>query len=99
MAGGTRVVFHPEAIAEARAAYSWYGERNQSAAQAFMAELDMAVTRVMESPATWPVYRHETRRCLFERFPFFLVYRQRGEEVEILAVAHAKRRPGYWRSR
>jgi toxin ParE1/3/4 len=36
---------------------------------------------------------------VFTRFPFTLVYRLRGDEVEILAVAHARRRPGYWRSR
>lgn len=99
MAGGTRVSFHPEAIAEARAAFTWYGQHNESAAHAFLAELDMAVTRVIESPSTWPSYMGQTKRCLFERFPFFLVYRQRGEELQILAVAHAKRRPGYWKNR
>jgi hypothetical protein len=33
------------------------------------------------------------------RFPFSLVYRVLESEVEVLAVAHGKRRPGYWRSR
>ena len=32
-------------------------------------------------------------------FPFSLVYVRRDDEVEIIAVAHGRRRPGYWRSR
>jgi hypothetical protein len=30
------------------------------------------------------------------RFPFFLVYRTAGDTIEIISVAHAMRRPGYW---
>jgi hypothetical protein len=39
------------------------------------------------------------RQYVFPRFPFSLVYRMRGDDVEVLAVAHGRRRPGYWRSR
>jgi hypothetical protein len=39
------------------------------------------------------------RAATFQRFPFSLVYAIRGGDVEILAVAHGRRRPGYWRSR
>ena len=34
------VELHPDATAEARAAFLWYDERNPSAANAFIAELD-----------------------------------------------------------
>jgi hypothetical protein len=36
---------------------------------------------------------------VFPRYPFSLVYILRGDDVEIVAVAHGRRRPGYWRSR
>jgi len=36
------------------------------------------------------------RRALLPRFPFGLVFLQIGREIRIVAVAHAKRRPGYW---
>jgi len=39
------------------------------------------------------------RRYVFPRFPFSLIYPRRNDEVEVIAVAHGKRRPGYWRSR
>jgi plasmid stabilization system protein ParE len=87
---------HPEAIAEARAARQWYESRSAAAAAAFMAELDVALERIEEAPGAWPRYLAATRRYLLRRFPFFVVYRESGAGVHIVAVAHASRRPGYW---
>lgn len=42
---------------------------------------------------------HGTRRYLLPNFPFSFVYRVHNEEIEIVAVAHHWRYPGYWRSR
>jgi len=40
------------------------------------------------------------RQWLFTRFPFALVYRIVSDDsLHVLAVAHYKRKPGYWRSR
>lgn len=41
-----RAWVHPEAIAEARAAWEWYQARNVEVAEAFMAELDLAIQRI-----------------------------------------------------
>ena len=93
----TTVEFHPKAIAEARAAREWYASRNNPAADAFIEEIDRGVRHIAAAPTRWPTYLHGTRRYLLRRFPFSLVYRQLGSVVTIVAVAHAKRRPGYWR--
>ena len=37
-----------------------------------------------------------TRRALLARFPYQVVYRLRPTEIVIAAIAHLKRRPGYW---
>jgi len=96
---GPDVHLHPEAVSEARAAYAWYAARSALAAAFFLAELDDAVARVQESPDAWSTYVEATRRYLLRRFPYFVVYRVSPGRVEILAVAHARRRPGYWRGR
>lgn len=88
-----------DAIAEARAAFLWYRERSTAAAKRFRDELDRAIEAIGSSPETWPAYREGTRRYLFRRFPFFVVYRVEGEEIHVLAIAHAHRRPGYWKDR
>ena len=94
-----RAWVHPEAIAEARAAREWYQARNVEAAEAFMAELDSAMELIEEAPRRWLPYIGETRRYLLRRFPFFVVFRETNDRVQILAVAHARRRPGYWLGR
>lgn len=39
------------------------------------------------------------RRAVLRRFPFSLIYSEEPTEIVIIAVAHQKRRPGYWRGR
>lgn len=93
------VEFHPLAADEAKAAERWYRERNEIASAGFQQELDRAVDLICERPEAGSPYLTSTRRFLLRRFPFFVVYRLLDERVEIVAVAHARRRPGYWRER
>jgi toxin ParE1/3/4 len=93
------VEVHPLAADEAEGAERWYRKRNETAATRFRRELDRTVDLILERPEAWPSYLANTKRVLLRRFPFFLVYRVRDERIEILAVAHARRRPGYWRGR
>ena len=95
----TAVRFHPAAAEEAEAAFRWYGQRSSTAAYGFREELQRAVDAVAQAPGRWPRYSTGARRYIFPRFPFSLVYRLRDGDVEVVAVAHGRRRPGYWRSR
>jgi plasmid stabilization system protein ParE len=96
---GLPVVFHPEAVEEAQAARQWYLMRSQSAADSFLAELDHGIESISEAPERWPLFKHGTRRYLFHRFPFQLIYRVMDDRIQVVAVAHGRRRPGYWKSR
>lgn len=93
------VRFHPAAAQEAESTYDWYAARNAAAAHGFRDELRRAIDMVAANPRTWPRYGGRARRYVFPRYPFSLVYILRGDDVEIVAVAHGRRRPGYWRSR
>ena len=95
----TRVTFHPEAEAELDNARTWYRERNQVAGRAFVAEVLSALKSIAETPEAWPRTRANERRFVFKRFPYSIIYRLRENEVFITAVAHQRRRPGYWRGR
>ena len=94
-----QIDIHPEAVAEVRAATQWYRERSDLAADAFLAELDRAVEKIAENPEMYPHYVRGTRRYFLQRFPFYLVYRQVDEKLEIIAIAHGRRKPGYWKKR
>src|SRR5688572_8636611 len=91
--------YHPEAVKEAHRAYHWYDDRSDNAADRFWEELRRARRLVTQKPQSWMPYLHSTRCYLFDRFPFALVYIERGERIIGIAVAHLKRRPGYWRKR
>lgn len=93
------VRFHPAAAEEAQAAFAWYAERSLAAADGFRDELRHAVEAISEAPERWPRYGAHARRYIFPRFPFSLIYGLRNDSVEVIAVAHGKRRPGYWESR
>jgi plasmid stabilization system protein ParE len=91
--------FLDEAIEEAEAAARWYAERSQTAAGAFADEIDSAIAEITRLPLAWPGYSHNTRRFLLRRFPYSVVYRVSESTTLIVAVAHHRRRPGYWRDR
>ncbi|PYQ28370.1 MAG: hypothetical protein DMF56_16300 [Acidobacteria bacterium] len=55
--------------------------------------------KVIEAPAQWPSYLAGTRRYVFPTYPYSLVYFLDDNVIRIVAVAHEKRRPGYWRKR
>jgi plasmid stabilization system protein ParE len=94
-----RVELHPGAVVETRAAFLWYAERNRTAANAFIAEIDHAVREIQDNPERWPLHLHGTRRSLLRRFPYSVIYRITDEAIQVIAVAHGRRRPGYWRTR
>jgi hypothetical protein len=91
--------FHTEAILEAKEAADWYAERSLSAAMNFKSELRLAEDNVTVQPETWSAYLHGTRCYRLNQFPYGLVYIERGDRIIGIAVAHLKRRPGYWRQR
>ncbi len=91
-----RLDFHPAAISESRKAFLWYRQRSHTAAESFRVALEFAVEQITLTPDRWPTYFHGTRYRPMRRFPYLVVYRIHPDVVQVVAVAHAKRRPGYW---
>jgi len=90
---------HPEAEAEFKSASDFYDEREEGLGKSFSEEVFAVIDRIIEFPNSWPRYSHRTRRCLCNRFPYSIIYRHTETEVTIYAVAHQKRKPGYWKKR
>jgi toxin ParE1/3/4 len=94
------VELHLEAAAEYDAAFDWYLERSPDAARKFDAEVDRALAQILQAPQRWASGPHHTRKFLLRQFPFTLIYRERLlGDVQVVAVAHTSRKPGYWKRR
>ena len=92
-------VIHPAAVEEGEKATRWYRQRSARAAAQFVEEVNHAIGRISAAPQRWPAGPHGTRKFLLRRFPFAVVYRELPSAIQILAVAHGHRRPGYWKTR
>jgi plasmid stabilization system protein ParE len=91
--------FHPQAEQEYLTSLAWYRDRSLVAALNFESAFEQAAERIRETPQRWPIYFRDFRRYILKQFPFSIVYRDFSSEVVVFAIAHGRRRPGYWRDR
>lgn len=90
---------HPLAWLEIEGADDWYLQRSADASVDFIAAVSDAIDSICQALQRWPKYLHGTRRFVLHRFPFSIVYLDHADVVSIVAVAHNKRKPGYWKRR
>ena len=93
------VSFHKDASAEYEAAFEWYFLRSEFVASRFAEEMNRAIGIISDAPNRWPTANHGTRKFLLQRFPFAVFYREITPGIQVLAVAHGHRKPGYWKRR
>lgn len=79
--------------------FDWYAERSAQTAVRFAAAVDAALVEVAANPIKFPSPDGVHRECPVRKFPFRIVCRLVDNRVLVVAIAHAKRRPGYWRVR
>ncbi len=80
-------------------ALCWYAERSRQAAENFEAEFEQALATITADPHRFPKCDQRHQYCRIRRFPFQIIYRNDQDIITIIAVAHAKRNPGYWSNR
>jgi plasmid stabilization system protein ParE len=94
-----RIDYLPGARRDFDESFDWYAARSTRTAQRFVAAVDAALTTLADDPMRFASPDGMHHECPVKKFPFRIVYRLLDDEVLIVAVAHAKRRPGYWRDR
>lgn len=99
MTGKRVVVILPVALEEAEGAIDWYAQENELLAERFLDDVTDTIDRIADRPHQFPTYHFGTRRALLKHFPFAVVFRETPDMVEVIAVAHGRRKPGYWRER
>lgn len=90
---------HEAAEAEINKAVDFYDLESSGLGNMFIDEIQRAIERIAEFPEAAPLIRGRVRKKALIKFPYSLVYSVRQDEIRILAVAHQKMRPFYWRDR
>ena len=91
--------FHPEAELELTEAALYYELEVPGLGERLGAEVRRATDLLLEQPELGHRIDPDLRQLVLRRFPFTLIYSASPGVLYVVAVAHDKRRPGYWRTR
>ncbi len=95
-----RYWLHPEAAEEHKKQVTHYEEIQAGLGKRYHSEFQNVLALVCASPdRSRIVLASDIRRAMFKVFHFDLVYREVDGLVQVLAVAHHRRQPGYWVAR
>lgn len=95
----TRARFLPEAEGELSEAALFYESAQVGLGAAFTLEVERTVDRICAFPESGSKFSASTRGKITANFPFWVIYRVDEDDVTIIAIAHQRRKPGYWRKR
>ena len=91
---------HPGALADLNDAAAFYtGRADKQLGFALILEYERAIARLASNPELGATWRGDVRRFPLQRFPYSIVYQIKQQEIRIVALAHQRRRPAYWKNR
>lgn len=87
------------ALQELDKAIEWYLPISELLVQGLLKDYYMALKEMEEHPLHFPLISKKFRKCNLQRFPYKVIYTIKEKEIIVIAFAHHKRRPGYWKNR
>lgn len=90
---------HPLAIREINKTAGRYDKDSETRGDRFTDQVDHAFRRIRENPNIGEQNERGERRLLLRKFPYKVIYRVERGGIFVVAVAHQKRKEGYWRYR
>lgn len=91
--------FEEGAEADFAEALGYYREESEALAGRLYDEIHRLIAEVCAAPKLYRIVAHPLRRHFSETFPYAILYVEKPDHIAIYAVAHFKRRPGYWKGR
>jgi toxin ParE1/3/4 len=93
------ISFDASAQLELDEAADFYDLESPGLGAEFLDTVEAALHSLLEFPESCPVLLGETRKLVLGRFPYSLMFWIDGDVIVVSAIAHQRRRPGYWRDR
>lgn len=94
-----QIEYHPLAKSEIIDSGEWYDKQARGLGLEFLHDIQRAEQKLVENPLLYPFYEGETRRVLLDRFPFSVIYLFSEKTIQVIAIAHQRRKPQYWTKR
>ena len=92
--------FHPAAEAEHLEIIAYYESKKPGLGASYLEEFELGMASICYMPNLFPVDKHpDIRRMNLNKFPFTVIYREFSGSIQVLALAHQRRRPQYWLGR
>jgi toxin ParE1/3/4 len=91
--------FLPPAEEEMTDASLFYEAASSGLGLSFLNDLQSVINVLRENPGLGRPVARGLRQTVLRQFPFSLIYAEEPDAILIVAVAHQKQRPGYWRAR
>ena len=90
---------YPEALGEIDSAAAYYKEKAEGLEQKILDEFEDALTQIRRRPLMYRIVMNGVRKVRLRHFPYGVVYRLRDDIVEVIALVHVRKEPGYWKQR
>jgi len=92
--------FHPEAATEYAEHVAFYKSLRTELGRRFHKAVKAVIASVCEIPSRFRTeFSPAIRKAKVEGFPYNVIFREVDGCIQILAVAHHRRRPRYWLGR
>jgi plasmid stabilization system protein ParE len=96
----TVVRLRPIAKRDLKEATAWYRDRNEDAARRFTQEVSRTLDFLEQFPGSGGfapgIEDAAVRRFPVRNFPYHVVFIRLPNRISVLAIAHYRRKPGYW---
>ena len=94
------ITYKDDALSEGIEAAAWYEAQSEGLRYRFLKKWKQAEVKMAAAPEINRDMGNGLRRCRFEVFPYALIYRVLPAGlIEVVAVMHSSRQPGYWKGR
>ena len=94
-----KVVLSPDAVLDYDEAFTWYAQRSRKAALELEEEVGLAIDRITSGHQSCPRFDEVYQYTRLKKYPFIVAFRTEDDTAHIVAIAHASRSPGYWKTR
>jgi plasmid stabilization system protein ParE len=94
-----RVTYLIIAEIELAEAAQYYNNQQSGLGKTFLEAVRAAEERIQRHPEAWALHGKPVRGCRVAPFPHRMLYRELPDRIQVVAVAHPSRRPGYWKNR